>query len=139
MRVFADTSGLFAALVRNDINHPQAKATLALLLDSGAELHATSYHLLELLALLQARVSFEAARSFDRDFRPLLRVIWVDEALHTRAFHRLELRARRSLSLVDCAAFVVMEELGITDAFGYDPDFEQEGFRLVGGPKQVTG
>lgn len=137
MRVFADTSGLFAALVLNDVNHEAAKATLTRLLDLGAELHVTSYTLLETLALLQARVGFEAATSFERDLRPLLHLTWVDDSLHSRAFQRLELRRRRGLSLVDCAAFVAMEDLRLAQAFTYDEDFELEGFVAIRGPEQL--
>ena len=40
MKVFADTSGLFAAIVSNDVMHAPAKATLTALLKTGAGLHA---------------------------------------------------------------------------------------------------
>ena len=100
MRVFADTSGLFAALVRNDWMHLRAKATMTQLLEKGAEIHLTSYVLIETMALLQARVGLKAARQFEHVFRPLLRIHWVDESLHDRAFRRLELRGSRGVSLV---------------------------------------
>ena len=32
-------------------------------------------------------------------------------------------------SVTDCASFLIMEELGITDALAYDRDFAQAGFR----------
>jgi len=69
--------------------------------------------------------------------RPLLRVTWVDESLHARAFQRLELRGRRGLSLVDCSSFVVMEETGLRHVFTYDTDFADEGFTCVGTADQV--
>ena len=134
MKVFTDTSGLFAALVRNDVMHADAKATLTAFLELGSELYATSYVLQETLALLQAPVSLDAAVQFERLLRPLLVVTWIDEDLHGRAFRRLELARSRSLSLVDCASFVVMEELGLADVFGYDGDFTNAGFRLIGRP-----
>ncbi len=137
MKVFTDTSGLFAAVVRNDVMHEPAKATLTALLETGSELHATSYVLQETLALLQARVSLDAALRFEHDLRPLLRMTWMDEELHGRAFRRLELANARRLSLVDCASFVVMEELGVKDAFAYDGHFTEAGFRVVGRPEDV--
>ncbi len=57
---------------------------------------------------------------------------WIDEDLPGRAFRRLERARTRSLSLVDCASFVVMEELELADVFGYDGDFTNAGFRLLG-------
>jgi hypothetical protein len=77
--------------VRNDMMHDGAKATLTALLKNGSELHATSYVLQETLALLQSRVSLEAALRFEHDLRPLLQMTWMDEDLHRRAFRRLEL------------------------------------------------
>jgi predicted nucleic acid-binding protein len=132
MRVFADTSGLFAALVRNDHMHVRAKAVLAHLIGARSELHVTSYVLLETESLLQARVGLDAARQFDHVYRPLLRIHWVDEPMHDRAFRRLELRESRSVSLVDCSSFVVMEAEGLRMVFGYDPHFAEEGFRVIG-------
>ena len=137
--VFVDTSGLFAALVRNDAMHEQAAATFHRLLELGVELYSSSYVLLETVAVLQVRVGLEAARRVERELRPLVRMTWIDETLHNRAFQRLELRGRRALSLVDCSSFVVMEEIGIRHAFTYDSDFTDEGFTSVGEPEQVDG
>jgi len=137
MKVFADTSGLFAAVVRNDVMHDAAKATLTALLQAGSELHATSYVLQETLALLQSRVSLDAALRFEHDLRPLLKMTWMNEDLHRRAFRRLELANARRLSLVDCASFVVMEELGIENAFAYDEHFTQAGFQVLGRPEDL--
>jgi predicted nucleic acid-binding protein len=32
---------------------------------------------------------------------------------------------------VDCSSFVIMEDLGLPEAFAYDPHFAREGFRLI--------
>ncbi len=138
MRIYTDTSGLFAAIVRNDLKHANAKATLTALLESGSELHATSYVLLETLALLQTRVGLEAAAQCEFVFRPLLQVTWITEELHERSFRRLKLKRSRGVSLVDCSSFVVMEDLEIRSVFGYDEDFAKEGFHLVGTPKELS-
>ena len=135
--IFVDTSGLFAALVRNDDLHPLARPTLAALLDGSVELHATSYVLLETLALLRARVGLTAARRFEHEMRPLIRVTWIGEPLHARAFQRLELRSERDLSLVDCSTFVAMEDKGIYSVFCYDSDFGAEGFSIIGSTQSV--
>lgn len=131
MKIYADTSGLFAALVKNDIMHSKAGPTMEKLLEEGAEIHVTSYVLLETMALLQARVGLDAARQFEQVLRPLLQVHWVEESLHEKAFKRLELRGTRGVSLVDCTSFVTMEDAGIRSVFGYDEHFTEEGFHLV--------
>jgi uncharacterized protein len=132
MRVFADTSGLFAALVRNDVNHPAASQYLARLLTDGHEIHTSSYVLLETIALLQARVGLDAARRFEEDLRPLMTVTWMNEPQHERAFRHLMGRDRRALSLVDCASFVIMRDRSIEMAFTFDAHFESEGFERFG-------
>jgi predicted nucleic acid-binding protein len=111
--------------------HARAKRALTRLVEDGAELHVGSYALLETMALLQSRVSLEAALQFERSFGPLLRVTRIDEKLHARSVRRLELRRSRELSLADCSSFVIMEDLGLTEAFAYDPHFAREGFRLI--------
>jgi predicted nucleic acid-binding protein len=134
MKVFVDTSALFATLVRNDYMHVRARETFQRLVEQSAELYTTSYVVLETIALLQARVGLDAARSFQHEFLSIFKVCWVDQSLHDKAFRRLELRARREISLVDCTSFVWMEESGITHAFAYDEHFTAEGFKLHGQP-----
>jgi len=131
VKIYADTSGLFAALVKNDIMHAKAGPAMERLLEEGYEIHTTSYVLLETMALLQARVGLEAARQFENVLRPLLQVHWVDESLHEKAFKRLELRGTRGVSLVDCTSFVTMEDTGIRYVFAYDEHFSEEGFHLI--------
>ncbi len=37
----------------------------------------------------------------------------------------------KEFSLTDATSFVVMERLGLTDAFSFDNDFSQYGFRTL--------
>ncbi len=137
MKVCLDTSGLFAALVRNDKNHGPAGPLLRQLLSGNRRLIITGYVLQELIALLRSRVGLEAARSFEHSMRPLFDVYWVDEDLHNAAFRRMELRSSRRVSLADCSSFLIMERLGIELVFGFDRHFEQEGFRLLQSPDDL--
>ena len=130
--VFADTSGLFAALVSNDRRHGRAEPLLRELLSEGVALHVTSYSLLETFTLLQSRVGLDAALRFESVFQPALQTTWVDLELHQRALSRLERIGSRTVSLVDCCSFVAMEQLGLKRAFGYDPHFTEHGFELLG-------
>ena len=137
MKVFVDTSAFFAVMVRNDYMHVRARETFKRLLEAPAELYTTSYVVFETIALLQARVGLDAARSFQHEFLSIFKVCWIDQSLHEKAFRRLELRGRREISLVDCASFVWMEESGATYAFAYDEHFSAEGFTLFGVPEDV--
>ncbi len=137
MRVFVDTSAFFAIMVRNDYMHVRARETFKRLLEGAAELYTTSYVVLETIALLQARVGLDAARSFQHEFLSIFKVCWVDQNLHEKSFRRLELRGRREISLVDCASFVWMEESGDSYAFAYDEHFAAEGFTLLQVPEDI--
>ncbi len=128
MKVFADTSGLFASLVRNDRNHPRALEVMQRLLMEKHDLVTTSYVLTETVVLMQSRVGFEAVRELTRTLCPLMEVVWIDKRLHERAMVRLLGMARRRVGIVDCASFEVMGDLGIGSFFGFDGHFAEQGF-----------
>ena len=83
------------------------------------------------MALLQHRIGLEAARGFDEDVLPAVRVQWVDDALYRRGVARLWKADRRQLSLVDCVSFAFMTQQGLTTAVAVDPHFQQAGFELL--------
>jgi predicted nucleic acid-binding protein len=130
--VFADTSGLLALVNLEDENHTRAAAAFDTLRARQIPLLTTSYVLVESYALLGRRLGLSAVNGFRTDFAPLLDVVWVDEALHNAALDLLLNRRKRQLSLVDAVSFVAMSRRDMSEAFAYDPHFEQEGFSLVG-------
>ena len=130
-RVFADTSGLFAAVYRKDAHHQAAAKTLRTIVEQDVQLCCTSYVLAESIALIQARIDFASASRFEQAIRPYLNITWIEASLHAQAVQRWARRGRRQLSLVDCSSFVVMESLGIAHAFALDSDFAEEGFELI--------
>jgi len=131
MSTFIDTSALLAVLDADDTQHPGAAKAWADLLGSGEDLVTTSYVLVETCALAQARLGLGATRLLNDDVVPVLRVTWVDEALHRTAMAALLTAHRRDLSLVDCVSFEVMRRLGIGRAFAFDRHFRQQGFGLL--------
>ena len=131
MIVFADTSALYALLVRDDTMHEGANANFQHLMEKNARMITSSYVLLETLTLLQRRVSFEAVWDFHHKIMPLLEVVWVDENWHSRAMQRLQAERKRSLSLTDCLSFEIMEAREISMAFTFDSHFTQRGFDLA--------
>ena len=131
MTVFADTSALYALLVRTEEGHAEVAAAFSRLLRGRRALVTSNYVVLETAALLQRRIGLPAVRDFDERIAPLLTVRWITEPLHRRAMDRLIRADRRGVSLVDCTSFEVMEGEGITEAFALDRDFAAAGFRLV--------
>ena len=131
MIVFADTSALFALLVRDDAMHMHAKEAFARLAEQSAHLLTSSYVLVENTALLQRRIGLKAVHDFNARIVPLLEVVWADADWHARAVHRLLAQTDRAVSLVDCLSFEIMEARGISTAYTFDKHFDEEGFRLI--------
>jgi predicted nucleic acid-binding protein len=131
MIVFADTSGLFAFLVRDDAMHGRARSIFQSFAKSDTRLLTSSYVLVETTALLQRRVGIDAVHEFNFTLLPLLDVVWVDEYWHERAINKLITSGQKKLSLVDCLSFVIMESRDIRTAFSFDTHFEKNGFLLA--------
>lgn len=134
--ILLDTSAVYAWSDPRDPNHAAAVQFLRCILDSGEPVLIHSYVVAEATALLQTRLGLAAAMAFLNDLARL-QVHWIGPEDHREAVELLQARSRRQLSLVDCASFVVMRRLGMTQAFAFDSDFEREGFSLF--PGSSTG
>lgn len=131
MRIFIDTSSLYALLDRTDENHLKAKREWNQILDEDYTLVASNYILVETLALLQNRLGMEAVRGFQEDVFPMLYVEFITPKIHRLGTSALLSSSRRRLSLVDCVSFEVMRETGIRKVFAFDPHFKEQGFEVV--------
>ena len=131
MRVFADTSALYAVLVRSDEDHARVAEAFPELLQPDVQLVTSSYVRQELVILLQARVGIPSIVAFQHQIEPWLQMIWIDEVVHARAMSALIASGSRRVSLTDRTSFEVMRSLGIRKAFALDAHFSAEGFDLV--------
>jgi uncharacterized protein len=129
--VFLDTSALYAVLDREDANHEVATQTWQWLLTEAAVLVTHNYILVESNALAQQRLGIGALRSIHEDIVPILRIEWVTREQHRTAMEMALAAARKKLSFVDCASFVLMRDHGISEAFCFDRHFRQQGFRTI--------
>lgn len=59
---------------------------------------------------------------------PNVEIVPQTETQFVAASERYAARNDQRWSLTDCASFLAMERLGITEALAYDRDFEQAGF-----------
>jgi predicted nucleic acid-binding protein len=128
MNVFADTSALFALIVKDDALHEQAVKTFAALAEAHSRLITSSFVLAEISALLQHRVGRDALQDFYGVIYPLLDVVWVDEELFRRGMQRLLLDRKKGVSLTDSLSFEIMETRGFDLAFAFDRHFVKRGF-----------
>jgi predicted nucleic acid-binding protein len=85
----------------------------------------------ETFALIQSRLGLEAVRGFQDEIVPVLNVEFVTPELHRLGIAALLAASRRGLSLVDCVSFEVMRELGIREAFAFDPHYRDYGFTVI--------
>ena len=130
--IFVDTSAFYSASDEGDPNHSRALALFQRAVEHGEALLTHNYAVVETEALLQKRMGLDVGLDFLADLARF-RVHWVNAGEHERAVELLANRARRDLSVVDCASFIVMREEGATHALAFDGDFEREGFVLYTG------
>jgi predicted nucleic acid-binding protein len=131
MRIFVDTSAIYALLDRDDADHKKAKKIWIDLLNSENTLITSNYVLVESFALIQNRLGLEAVRGFQEDMIPLINIEWIDAGTHKSGVSALLAASRRKLSLVDCVSFEIMRSLGIKRVFAFDPHFTEQGFQCL--------
>jgi predicted nucleic acid-binding protein len=131
MRVFVDTSALYAFLDRDDANHKKAKKAWSEYLSKNNVFITTNYVLIESYALIQHRLGMDALRDLQTRFLPLMAVEFIGPDAHRAGVSALLSAARRRLSLVDCISFDTMRTLGISDVLTFDPHFAEQGFRVI--------
>jgi predicted nucleic acid-binding protein len=90
----------------------------------------TNFIVAESHALILSRLGAEIAR------RWLLGHVWPVEPVHPRDEERAKEIIRKyidkNFSYTDATSFAVMERLGLKEAFGFDPHFQQYGLKLLG-------
>ena len=131
MSVFIDTSAFFAVLDSDDRNHARADSVWNELLKSDNALFTNNYVLVETYTLLQHRFGLDAVGAFSSDIIPVLKIIWVTELMHRVAVHSLLAAYQRRLSLVDCACFETIRDLGLDSVFCFDRHFKELGFQVI--------
>lgn len=129
MRIFVDTSALYALLDRDDGNHRAAAGQFDAI--ASARLLTHNYVVVETTALVQRRLEPAATRALLAELLPAVEVIWVDEPTHQAATSALLAALRRRVSLVDWVSFEVMRRIGIKTAFAFDRDFAAQGFEAI--------
>jgi len=134
LRVFVDTSAIFAGIDAGDGRHDTAVERWKWLLDERGDLLTHSLVEVESVTLLQARMGVDAVARFRDSVLPHLEVVEIDRERRRRAMSAVAIDGRRSLSVVDRVSFDLMRDLGVEDAFAFDRHFAEAGFELVTAP-----
>lgn len=137
--VFVDTGAWIAVAVRRDHLHAAATAYARRLAETHAPLLTTNYVLLETYTRIRYDDGHAKALAFDAILQDMLRrrrlmLAWVTAHVHARALEVFRKYADQMFSLVDCASFVVAQDRGVREVFGFDKNFLTMGFVLKPGP-----
>lgn len=124
--IFVDTSAWFATFVVADRHNAAATSWFS---QNTIPLVTTDYIVDELLTLLQARREYSMALQLGTLLfnEALAKLEWISEADVRAAWSVFEKYQDKGWSFTDCTSRVVMERLGITQAFAFDEHFGQFG------------
>ncbi len=130
MKVFADTAYFIALLNAKDSAHDLA---LHYARQSFQQISVTEFILLELADAFSRPPDRSDFLSMDRFARSnsSYSVIPASSELLQRGRDLFAARPDKAWSLTDCTSFVVMQDLGITDALTTDHHFAQAGYRAL--------
>ena len=123
---FADTGGWFALFVPEDMNHAAALNWYA---KQRQPLFTTNYVVDETLTLLRSRGQGAAALAVGQQFfdGSLATICYLTEDDIRASWQVFTRYADKEWSFTDCTSKVIMEKLGITEAFAFDQHFRQFG------------
>ena len=122
---FVDASAIVALVDRNDRSHEDAVEAYRGLQQEDYRLFTTNLVIAEVVQLLNDGVGADVSRQFLRDHRLSVYHASVEDEARAAAMVMAS-RTDRGLSMVDAVSLVVMEKLGIADAFVVDTTFLAE-------------
>lgn len=132
MNIFVDTSAFYALMDADDQNHAKARERLETIRRDDHRPITHNYITVETVAILQNRLGLRAVEDFERNLLKPVTVEWIDEPLHQNALNTCITTQKRSVSFVDHVSFMFLREHSIGTVFGFDSDFEDQGFELFG-------
>ena len=128
--VFVDTSFVVALVNRNDQYHKLALDLADRF--TGQGLVTTDAILLEIGNALSRHFKRESVEIIEHFLTSDdVKVIHLHPPLFRKAFDLYKSHSDKLWGLIDCVSFVVMKEIGITDALSADKHFEQAGFNIL--------
>ncbi len=135
--VFADASAWVAITNTKDKHHTEAITIYRHLLQSAVPLITSTWTAYEALTIVKTRLGYsQAERLWQRIQRPsVVDLVTVDESIEAEALELFWKYKDKDWGIVDCASFVVMDEVGCRQALAFDRHFtdasQQYGFSLV--------
>jgi len=134
--VFVDSWAWYALADERDEQHEIAQLASEEIIKREVTLVATNFVLDEATTLIRYKLGHAAAVTFRQTIRQLvddklLTIVYITEAHEAPAGEIFDRYNDQDFSFTDCASFVVMRELGITEVFTCDKHFSTMGFTLI--------
>ena len=139
-KVFVDTGGWLACMIKKDKHHKSAKEYFIELQKDNVPLITSNYVISETLTWLnyndyhntadEAMNLWKGAEQLN-----LLLIYWVDKSITEEAWDVFQRFSDQKLSFTDCTSFAICRKTKINKVFGFDKHFNLLGFLLS--PYQV--
>lgn len=133
MRLFIDTSALYAIMDAGDDFHDRAKDYFSEIVEKDIVLNSSDYIIVETIALVQNRLGINAARLFINNILPVVNLYYIDKSIHDIAINNLLSLPGSKISMVDFTSFKIMRNLEIDSIFTFDRHFKKQGFEILPG------
>lgn len=132
-RLFVDTGAWLAVIDPRDQYHQPASAFYRQVLPAHRPLITTNLVVAETYVNLRRSLGHTTAVGFldTIERSPRIECVWPGPDLEDRARQILRRYADQDFSYVDAVSFVLMQEMGITEASAFDRHFATAGFVCV--------
>ena len=131
--IFVDTGAWYALSDPQERRHTDALSLFGKI-SSGrfGRVLTTDYVLDEAYTLVRMRLGLPAVRSLHKltTSSKSLQLLRVSENDFEKAVQLMLGHEDKRWSLTDCTSFVLLHELGVVDAFTFDRNFTEAGFRM---------
>jgi uncharacterized protein len=136
--VFVNTSAWLALYNPNDPNHAAAREFWDDLRSQPVRFVTTDYVMEQVYTALKVFGSLQAAQAFGQmlDQSNLMRPFMVDSVIFDRAWKVFLDDEHPEWTFTDCINYAVIQYLGLTEVFTFDPSFTAPGMMRMPGVEQ---
>ena len=132
-QIFVNTSGWLALYNSNDPNHEAARLLWEELRQQPVRLVTTDYVLDQVYTTMKFFGSLQAAHAIHEVVTnsELVRFFLVDSVIFDRAWDVFVDDEQPQWTFTDCINYSVIQYLGVTEAFTFDPSFRARGLKII--------
>lgn len=133
-KVFVDTSGWVALFVENDNHHKKAVSIFEDIKSSKALIHTSDYVIDETITTILVRGGYKQSVFAGNALftSRIIRIVHVSPDYLERAWELYQKCKDKKFSFTDVTSLIIMKDLNIRKAFGFDREFLEAGVELIG-------